>query len=165
MMTCQIKYKRHQLLAYHPERNIRRKWPPCEYRSIDKLTDSHDKWRRDLSAESLSDSSGGRSGRGFGCGGSASWHVWPCHWTVCQDELCGRSSRQGQSGRQWWTVPRNASVTLLWNSHINTFKIRFFSTVLILTSVLQKFFNVVEVFLGCKKVRSLKDSFKSDQWC
>ncbi len=87
----------------------------CAVNTTDKMTDSRDKWRRGLSVESPSDLSGGRSGRGFGCGGSASWLVWPCHWTACPGEPCGRSSRQSRSSRPRRTVPRNASATLLWN--------------------------------------------------
>lgn len=68
----------------------------------------HDKWRLGPWEVTLSDLSEGHNGRGFDCGGSASWHVWPYHWTVCPDELCGRSSLHRWSVRPHRTVPRNA---------------------------------------------------------
>lgn len=73
----------------------------------------HDKWGWGLSAANLSDSPEGRNGRDFGCGGSASLHVWPCYWTVCPDELCGMSSHQRWSCHPWWRARHNASETLL----------------------------------------------------
>lgn len=70
---------------------------------------SHDTWRFGLLEVNLSDLSEKDSGRGFDCGGSASWPAQLCHWSVCLDELCGTSSLQTRCARPRRTVPHNAS--------------------------------------------------------
>jgi len=90
-----------------------RLWSP---RSCDAVNDSHGKWGRDLWAGSLSDLTGGHSGMGFDCGGSASWPAWPCRWTVCPRGPCERSSPQSPPSPPCWRIPRSAAATRLWSS-------------------------------------------------